>query len=432
MSKELTFKEKMKLMQIRHREKALIHSFIAFGILAIPFFGSQWFYSADVPSDTRPDNVEYRMSMVGDMMMGRHVHDAAVRSDEHIDRVFNYVSPFFHESDYVTGNFESPILDPNHERYEEPDAPDFATLKSDSELYNKDIHLYAEPWAIEALENAGFDSVSLANNHTLDYGDLSLNDTLEHFADSPIQTLGIGDAINLSEDEREAGAVDAADVSFFDINEDTRVGIIGFTEVRVRGFDAREYVGGVLSFYEITEVRNRIEQAKLSEEEGGGGADIVMVHAHWGDEYQVGYNDNQEEYAQYFTNAGADIIIGHHSHVLEPITTVTSSLDENHKSIVMNSLGNFVFDQGWTRTKESTLAQLDFLDDGSKQLSFIPMTIADSQPRETSGLTKSYQDFRIFRTLRKELENNEWSVEDGRLIIDLDEAGILEGVDLTS
>jgi len=221
-------------------------------------------------------------------------------------------------------------------------------------------------------------------------------------------------------------------VSYFDIDENTRAGIIGYTEIKVQGFDAREHVGGVLTYEEIGEVRARIENAKLPEEEGGGGADIMIVHAHWGDEYQVGFNDDQEEKAQYLTNYGADIIIGHHSHVLEPITIVPSDLDDSHNSIVMNSLGNFVFDQGWSRTKESTLAQLDFLTDGSKQLSFIPMQIADTRPRETSGLLKPYQDFRIFRTLRKELNKSEWTVEDGRLIINLDEVGVLEGVDITS
>lgn len=423
MSKKLSFKEKNKLWTIRHRENALFHSIIALVILLIPFFGYHWFFTPAIPENTREENVVYRVSMVGDMMLGRHVHDAAVKNRESIDRVFDYVSPFFHESDYVTGNFESPILNVQDENV--------ALAMDDAKLYNKDIHLYAEPLAINALENAGFDSVNLANNHALDFGDLSLNETLKYFQDSSVQTLGIGNAININEEEADAGAVDAASVSYFDIDENTRVGIIGFTEIMVQGFSAKDYVGGVLTHEEIQAFRESIENAKLPAQEGGGGADIIIIHAHWGDEYQIGYNKDQEELAQYMTNYGADIIIGHHSHVLEPVTVVTSDLDEEHKSIVMNSMGNFVFDQGWSRTKESAIAQLNFLDDGSKQLSFIPIRIEESQPRETFGLIKPYRDFRIFRTLRKELESNEWSVENGRLIIDLGEAGVLEGVELT-
>ncbi|MGJ9382836.1 CapA family protein [Salipaludibacillus sp. CF4.18] len=424
MQKKLTNKEKNKLWTIRHREKALLHSVIALVILAIPFFGYHWFFEAAIPEDTREENVEYRMSMVGDMMLGRHVHDSTIQSGESIDQVFKYVTPFFEESDYVTGNFESPILNVADE--------EVASAMDDAELYNKDIHLYSEPWAINALESAGFDSVTLANNHALDFGDLSLGETLRHFADSSVKTLGIGDAINITEEEAEAGAIDAADVSYFDINENTRVGIIGFTDVMVQGFSAKDYVGGVFTKEEITVLQDRLINAKLPEEEGGGGADIMIVHSHWGDEYQVSYNDRQVELAQYMTNYGADIIIGHHSHVLEPITVVESNLDAGHKAIVMNSMGNFVFDQGWSRTKESALAQLDFLDDGSKQLSFVPLRIEEAQPRETSGFLKPYRDLRVFRTLRKELEDEHWKTENGRLIIDLDAAGILEGVDITS
>lgn len=424
MSKELSFKERLKLWTIRHRDKALRDSIIVLVVLAIPFFGHQLFFSASPPSDTRPDNVEYRMSMVGDMMMGRHVHDAAVRSNEPMDRVFEYVHPFFEESDYVTGNFETPILNVDDEEVDE--------VMDEAELHNKDIHIYSEPWAIDALVNAGFDSVSFANNHALDFGDLSLQQTLDHIENAPIDTVGIGDAMNLSEAEIEEGATDAAEMSYFDINEDVRAGIIGFTDVFVQGFSAQDYVGGVFTPQNqgLMELRNRLLQAKAPEKDGGDGADIVIVHIHWGDEYQVGSNDSQEERAQYLANYGADIIIGHHSHVLEPVSVV-EGVDGN-RAIVMNSMGNFVFDQGWTRTKESAIAQLDFLDDGSKQLSFVPMYIEDTRPRETAGLTKFYRDYRIFRTLRKELDNEWWTVEDGRLNIDLDKAGVLEGVEITS
>ncbi|MBY7144040.1 CapA family protein [Virgibacillus sp. NKC19-3] len=424
MAKELSFKERLKLKTIRHRNRALRHSIIALIVLAIPFFGHQLFFSASPPSDTRPDNVEYRMSIVGDMMMGRHVHDAAVRSGESMERVFDYVHPFFEESDYVTGNFENPILDVDDEEVE--------AMMDDAELHNKDIHIYSEPWAIDALDSAGFDSVNFANNHALDFGDLSLQQTLAHTEDAPFDTVGIGDAMNLSEEEKEEGATDAAEMSYFDINEDVRAGIIGFTDVFVEGFSAQDYVGGVFTPQNqgMMELRNRLLQAKVPEEEDGGGADIVIVHIHWGDEYQVGSNDRQEELAQYLANYGADIIIGHHSHVLEPVTVVEGA--DGNRAIVMNGMGNFVFDQGWTRTKESAMAQFDFLDDGSKQLSFVPMYIENTSPRETAGWTKFYRDYRIFRTLRKELDNEWWTVEDGRLNIDLDKAGVLEGVQITS
>jgi poly-gamma-glutamate synthesis protein (capsule biosynthesis protein) len=424
MSKELSFKEKLKLITIRHREKATLHSIIALVLLAVPFFAHQTYFAAEPPENTRPDDVAYRMSIVGDMMLGRHVHDAAVRSNEPIDRVFDYVKPFFEESDYVTGNFETPILNTEDE---EVDA-----VMEEAELHNKDIHIYSEPWAIDALIRAGFDSVSFANNHALDYGDLSLRQTLKHTREAPLDTLGIGDAMNLSDEEMEEGAVDAAEMYYFNINEEVRAGIIGFTDVFVQGFSAQDYVGGVFTpqYQGMMELRNRLLLGKAPESEGGGEADIIIAHVHWGDEYQVGYNERQEELAQYLANYGADIVIGHHSHVLEPVTIVEGT--NSNRTLVLNGMGNFIFDQGWTRTKESTIAQLDFLEDGSKQISFVPMYIEDTRPRETAGWTKSYRDFRIFRTLSKELDDDWWTVENGRLTVDLDAAGVLEGVEVTS
>lgn len=431
MNKKLSFTDRLKLRHLHHRKNAVRDSLIALALLSVPLFGHHLIFAHEPAEETRDDNVTDRITMTGDMMLGRHVHEAAEKSREDISRSFDYVRTFFDESDYVTGNFESPILDPDLEDYDDGhEYPDFETHKEESKLHNKLIQFYAEPWSVDALEEVGFDSVSLANNHTMDYGDMSLQHTLAHFNESPVEALGIGDAINISEDEREGGAEDAADVTYVDLPSGIRVAIAAYTEVKVIGFDAQEYVGGVMTYENIDVLRERMQEAKLPESEGGGGADVLIVSVHWGAEYQVGYNDDQEEKAQYLANYGADIVLGHHSHVLEPVTLV-EGIDGN-QTIVMNSMGNFVFDQGWSRTKETALAQLDFLEDGSKKLSFVPMYISDTKPRETDGLTKRYRDFRIFRTLNKELDRNLWEIEDGRLHIDLDEAGVMEGVDHTS
>ncbi|WP_147805069.1 CapA family protein [Alkalicoccus halolimnae] len=449
MERKYTFQERMKLMQIKHKKTALRDSLIVFAVIAIPFFGYSMFIPGEVPEETREDNVDYRMTMVGDMMMGRHVLDAANQSGENIDRVFNYVRPFLDDSDYVTGNFENPVID--------DEDPEIEAQIEDAELHNKNIHFYAQPDSLAAVEAAGFDSISVANNHALDYGDLSLQQTLEHGAQTNLELLGIGDALGidpypdrqeyLSEEEAseefsepepvensdgsEREALDASRVETFENEAGVRFGIIGFTDVFVRGFSASDYVGGVFtSDVHLPELRQRLLDAKAPLEDGGLGVDVLMVHTHWGAEYQVGFNERQEELARYMTNYGADMIIGHHSHVLEPISIVEGR--DGHRSLVMNSLGNFVFDQGWSRTKESAMAQLDFLEDGSKEVSFVPLSISESMPRETAGVLKSYQDFRIFRTLRKEIDSDYWDVENGRLKIDLDAAGIMEGVDTTS
>ena len=422
MSTKLTKKEKTMLKHQQQRKKAPVHAAILLAILLIPFLSHERLFTSGTPEATRPENVDYRISMVGDMMFGRHVEEHAVMNGLHIDYVFDYVRPFFAESDYVTGNLESPIVDAEN--------PEIENQMENSALRHKDIHLHALPWAIDALEGAHFNSVSLANNHSLDYGDLSLYETLEHFEGRDVEIVGIGHGLDLSFRAEREGLKDASGISYYDISDDFRVAVIGITDSYVRGFDASENVGGVFTSPNMDLLANRMIEAKTPRSQGGGDADVLIIHIHWGNEYQVRYNENQRGDAQFMADNGADIIIGHHPHVLQSVSILQGrdpvNDHEDHETLVMYSLGNFVFDQGWTTTKESTIAQLDFLSDGSKQISFIPLWIENATPRETSGLLKPYRDRRIFRMLTKDIDEEIYSVSEGRLVIDLEKTKVLQ------
>ena len=426
MSKELTKQEKRILSHQWHQKRASFHATVLLIFLALPFLSHHWIFTSSAPESTRGEDVEYRISMVGDMMMGRHVEEHALMNDFHIDYVFEYVRPYFQESDYVTGNLESPIVD--------AEDPEIEAQMEEAALRHKDIHLHALPWAIDALEGAHFDSVTLANNHSLDYGDLSLYQTLDHFENRDVEVLGIGHGLDLSTRQVNEGLKDSSRISYFDMGEDSTGAIISITDSYVRGFDASENVGGVFTSPNMDVLANRLIHAKTPKAQGGGGADLAIVHIHWGDEYQVRYNENQQEDAQFMADYGADIIIGHHPHVLQSASIIEGrdplNEDRDHETLVMYSLGNFVFDQGWTTTKESTIAQLDFLTDGSKELSFVPMWIENATPRETGGLMKGYRDRRIFRMLSKDLDSDLYRVENGRLVIDLEKTKVLQGGNL--
>ena len=423
MSKNLTKMEKRMISHQWHQKRAVFHATVLLIFLMVPFLSHHWIFSASAPESTRGEDVAYRISMVGDMMMGRHVEEHALMNNFHIGYVFEYVRPFFRESDYVTGNLESPIVD--------AEDPEVEKLMEEAALRHKDIHLHALPWAIDALEGAYFDTVSLANNHSLDYGDLSLYQTLEHFENRDVEIIGIGHGLDLSSRQIQEGLIDSSRISYFDMGENARGAIIAITDSYVRGFDASENVGGVFTSPNMDILANRLIHAKTPKAQGGGGADMVIVHIHWGDEYQVRYNENQQVDAQFMADHGADIIIGHHPHVLQSASILQGrnpiDPEKDHETLVMYSLGNFVFDQGWTTTKESTIAQLDILNDGSKRLSFVPMWIENATPRETGGLLKGYRDRRIFRMLSKDLDREIFAVQEGRLVVDLDKTKVLQG-----
>ena len=99
-------------------------------------------------------------------------------------------------------------------------------------------------------------------------------------------------------------------------------------------------------------------------------------------------------------DAGADIIVGHHPHVLQ-------SFDVYKQGVIFYSLGNFVFDQGWTRTKDSALVQYHLRDNGTATLDVVPLKIQEGTPKPvTSTLDKN----RVYRELTKDTSSSAlWS-----------------------
>lgn len=83
--------------------------------------------------------------------------------------------------------------------------------------------------------------------------------------------------------------------------------------------------------------------------------DVVVVSIHWGEEYTLEPNQNQRELAHLLANAGADIIFGHHPHVIQPYEKITTSKGESH---VFFSLGNFFSAQQFDSTNIGGIAKL--------------------------------------------------------------------------
>src|SRR5690625_5835627 len=98
------------------------------------------------------------------MMFGRHVQE--VTEKRGTAYLFDKMKPYFENADYVTGNFENPVLKRAEDSYEK---------------LEKQIHLHTDAEAVKALKKMNFTTVNLANNHMMDYGEEGLQDTLETF-----------------------------------------------------------------------------------------------------------------------------------------------------------------------------------------------------------------------------------------------------------
>ena len=319
----------------------------------------------------------FTAAMVGDLMFGRHVEAAGQRHD--YAGLLEPAAPYL-DADYVSGNLEQVVS-------EQDDLPDADKL----------IHLRSDARPLDALAEAGFTTLALANNHTMDHGLPGLGDTIEAVEDVGIEHVGAGLDIDA-----------ASSVLYQDMGEVT-VATLSFTDAYVEGFVARAFQGGVLDA-DPGRVIPLVEEA-------AGNADLVVVQMHWGREYDFAPTSAQRDLAVAAAEAGADIVVGHHPHVLMPVERIDDTL-------VLYSLGNFVFDQGWSRTRETAVARYSLADDGTATIALDPMFIREATPRPIDGLDRAYRRARIHRQLAG--DSLDWRREGDRLLAEIDHRHVLE------
>lgn len=179
----------------------------------------------------------------------------------------------------------------------------------------------ADPRAVQGLILAGFDVMSVANNHIWDYGPDAFGDTLLALSTSDISYVGGGRDIM----EARGGVIRTV--------RGVRVGYLAYTDLLPSSVQAGPSSPGVNTFdadrmrQDITAMRPR--------------ADVIIVSFHTGDEYQTTHNAKQQEIYHAAIDAGADMVIGHHPHVVQEV-------EHYREGWIAYSLGNFVFDQSFS------------------------------------------------------------------------------------
>ena len=178
----------------------------------------------------------------------------------------------------------------------------------------------SRPYTLEGLVNGGIDTVSLANNHVLDYGEEAFKDTLDYLKKYDIRNVGAGENINEAE---EALIIE---------KDNYTIGVIAYNSIIPwESWKATEDSVGTAWFSK--EYNDHIiENIKNTKKD----CDLVFVILHWGVEYSDEPQDWQIELSHRMIDSGADGVIGHHPHILQGIEIY------NDKPILY-SIGNFVF-----------------------------------------------------------------------------------------
>lgn len=239
-------------------------------------------------------------------------------------------------ADLAVANFENP-------------APDSWTFHKRGTVF------HAEPAKIEGLVDAGIDWVSLANNHIGDAGDRGILQTRENLTEHGLDFGGAGK--NASEARRP---------SLLEANGQT-VAILAYDTIAPPYWAGSDEVGSA----RMTAAAVKADVAKARK----AGADVVIVFPHWGVEYKATASSIQRALARAAIDAGADMVIGAHSHW-------AGAMEVYEGRPIWYSLGNFVFDQTWSEpTMEGLLLELTFEGSELVQARLRPHLILDrAQP----------------------------------------------------
>ncbi len=196
--------------------------------------------------------------------------------------------------------------------------------------------LFATPTAFgDAAIKAGFDVFSLATNHTWDRGEQPIIDTLDYFSKHPEATaIGIHDSVD-SYYKTKIIEKNGIKIAIYNCSYGSnRPNSVWW---RMNDMNDKDYYRQMLGWAEKN-------------------ADITIVVAHWGTEYAYTPNSKQTSWAKFFTECGADIIIGHHPHAVQPLMTVKAG--NGNTSVCYYSLGNFISNQSTMKGNVGGMASL--------------------------------------------------------------------------
>ncbi len=327
---------------------------IAITIYAILLGGSMLFwqdkFQASLVSPPKPKEDTITLLFAGDIMLDRGVEFYITQHNDW-KWPFLLIADTLQGADLAFGNLESVISDKG---------------ENQGSIYS----FRAEPKALEGLIFAGFDVLSVANNHSLDYGSDALQDSIQRLKDSGIVPIGGGN----NRYETNAPTLKHFYTSKYD-STGTTIAMLAYTAAGSPLWQAGKNSPGVawMDPSKLPQLQEDIELArKLS--------DIAVVSFHFGEEYQTQPSETQTLIAKSAVDAGADIVIGHHPHVVQ--------LVEQYKNgWIAWSLGNFVFDQGFSKeTMEGLLLEVVIQD--KKITRVLPRTVYLNSEFQPSFLTQ--------------------------------------------
>ncbi len=284
----------------------------------------------DTQRGWQPSSVEpiITVAAVGDLMMSSWIID--VVAENGVDFPFDSTRHFIAPMDVAIANLEAPLT-ANGERFED-----------------KKYTFKVPPNFINGIANAGFDVVTMANNHIVDFGCEGILDSFAALEGAGLYHCGAG------RNRDEACAPTIVDV------HGVRVAFIGFSMTYPDDFWATAVRCGTC--YPTEELL--FEVIRQAEEQ----ADLTVVSFHWGAEKYTTPRDYQKKFGRLAIDFGADLVLGHHPHVLQ-------GLELYQGKLIAYSLGNYVFASYSNTARSSMVVQAQIDQTGLLFAKIIPLNV---------------------------------------------------------
>ncbi len=369
-TKELTKKQRM---QARIRRVKPLSGRLCVGCACV-LFSLIWLVSI-LPNQSyayqanQKSNDEMELYFVGDIALGRGIKKQG--SVLGYDSIYENVSDFWTDADFVFANLESAVLQDKLSSYEESE---------------KNLHLWTDYDGFELTRKAGVNVFACANNHAFDYGERPVLELEEYFKKNGVIYAGIGSSLG-----------EAATYRILEHNG-IRIAFLSITDVYYKYSAATESQGGILTtaYADYNQLVNQASKA----------ADMTIVYVHWGVENQKTVSDDQVSLGHQLINAGADIVVGSHPHVVQRTELYKDG-------IIFYSLGNFIFDQGNTYARDSIMIRYTADQNGNGAFCIYPIRISDGVPMIT---TKQFYQARITQTLTDQMDENNFSLDENGFV----------------
>jgi gamma-polyglutamate biosynthesis protein CapA len=324
--------------------------------LALTPIGEVVAEDVDAPSGL-DDKTSDKVVFVGDVLLARHVE--YLLSARGTTYPFKNVANIFGDAPAVVGNFESAILK-NHIK-----TPSYVTTFSVAAKY------------LPLLAEAGFTTVSLANNHALDYGQATFNNTVEALTFASLIPFG------------HPQSVSSSSVTYLKSGDYT-IGMIALNDV--------------FANVSTEEIENQINDLANNSE-------YQIAYIHWGEEYVLKHNTRQEELAEFVIDAGIDAVIGHHPHV-------TQDIQMYQGKPIFYSLGNFLFDQYFSVDVQQGLAVELKLASSTVEFTLIPVS-SEGTPAQPHLMPEDDRELFLKNLARRSDAGQAQNIAQGKLILPL-------------